>query len=160
MIHTVRVWLCIVLVVVGGAIIFWWVVIPLFERFAPRALVRRYQRLSMPFFLPLAGYVPGYGVVETIGRRTGLPRRTPVGGKLDGHAFWFVAGLGRQTLYVKNIQADPRVRVRTRGRWRSGTAHILDDDDGRRRMFTVSPMNGLFLWMAGVAPLSIRVDLD
>ena len=37
---------------------------------------------------------------------------------------------------VKNIQVDPRVRVRVRvgGRWRTGTAHILEDDDPRARL--------------------------
>ncbi len=37
--------------------------------------------------------------------------------------------------WVRNIQANPRVRVKVRGGsgvvWRAGTARILDDDDPR-----------------------------
>jgi len=34
---------------------------------------------------------PGYALLETIGRKTGKPRRTPVGDGLVGYQFWIVA---------------------------------------------------------------------
>ena len=34
---------------------------------------------------------PGDALLETTGRRTGLPRRTPVCDGLDGEVFWLVA---------------------------------------------------------------------
>jgi deazaflavin-dependent oxidoreductase (nitroreductase family) len=82
--------------------------------------------------------VPGFGVVETVGRRTGLPRQVPVGGRLSGDTFWLVAGIGRRANYVRNIEANPRVRVKVHGRWRSGTAHLCPDDDPRKRMLRMS----------------------
>jgi F420H(2)-dependent quinone reductase len=37
---------------------------------------------------------PGDALLETTGRRTGLPRRTPVCDGLDGETFWLVAQHG------------------------------------------------------------------
>ncbi|MGI8622138.1 MAG: nitroreductase/quinone reductase family protein, partial [Solirubrobacteraceae bacterium] len=56
---------------------------------------------------------------------------------LDGDTFWIVAGHGRQAAYVRNLQAEPRVRVKARGEWRTGTAHVLSPErregESRRR---------------------------
>jgi deazaflavin-dependent oxidoreductase (nitroreductase family) len=149
-----------ILIVLVSLALFWFVVVPLFERFAPPRVVRAYQRLAMPLFRSSAGFVPGFGVVETTGRRTGLPRRTPVGGHRKDGSFWLVAGIGRGTFYVRNIEANPRVRVKHLGRWRSGTAHLCPDDDARKRMFRVNPVNGVFLWLAGGDGLTVRIDFD
>ncbi|MEX2540011.1 MAG: nitroreductase/quinone reductase family protein [Actinomycetota bacterium] len=148
------------LIVLGSLAFFWIIVIPVFERFASPEVVRAYQRLTMPFFRLSCGFTPGFGVVETIGRRTGVVRRVPVGGRLSGDTFWLVAGLGRRANYVRNIEANPRVRVKVYGRWRSGTAHLCPDDDPRKRMIRISPINGFFLWVAGGDHLTVRIDLD
>jgi deazaflavin-dependent oxidoreductase (nitroreductase family) len=113
--------------------------------------------------------IPGDALLETTGRRTRRPRRTPVCDGLEGRTFWLIAQRGRDADWVRNIEANPRVRVKVSGPhagWRSGTAHILDDDDPRERQRILS--------QAGLArrlclstsnaqntnPLTIRVDLD
>ena len=78
---------------------------------------------------PLMRRNPLQTLLETTGRKSGEPRRTPLGGKLVGHEFWFVSEFGERSQYVRNIKADPRVRVRLRGRWHSGTARLVPDDD-------------------------------
>src|SRR5437763_804384 len=91
-------------------------------------------RLLNPVVVRLleAGLVPrGWALLETIGRRSGEPRRVPVGDGLRGERFWIVAEHGRHSDYVRNLEADPRVRVKARGRWRTGTAHVLPDEDPR-----------------------------
>ncbi|WP_369832291.1 nitroreductase/quinone reductase family protein [Mycobacterium sp. AT1] len=70
---------------------------------------------------PLMRRNPLQTLLETTGRTSGQPRRTPLGGKLVGQQFWFVSEFGDKSHYVRNIQADPHVRVRLRGTWRSGT---------------------------------------
>lgn len=143
---------CVALAVIATAV---------YERLAPRRFVRAYQKFfGNPLFRPAAGIVPGWAVIETIGRRTGRPRQVPVGGGLRGKSFWFVAGDGRQTQYVQNIEADPRVRVRIHGRWRMGTAYVLADDNPRRRLLRLNPVNSLFIWIAGTDLLTIRIDLE
>jgi deazaflavin-dependent oxidoreductase (nitroreductase family) len=55
---------------------------------------------------------PGDALLETIGRRSGRPRVTPICDCLEGDNFWIVAQQGRSADYVRNIEANPRVRVK------------------------------------------------
>jgi deazaflavin-dependent oxidoreductase (nitroreductase family) len=103
----------------------------------------------------------GWAILETTGRKTGRPRRTPVGNGLDGDTFWIVAEHGRRAGYVRNIEADPRVRVFVAGRWHAGTARIVPEDDPRERQRLLGHrLNAAFVRLMGTELLSIRVDLD
>jgi deazaflavin-dependent oxidoreductase (nitroreductase family) len=60
-----------------------------------------------------AGFAPrAFAPLETTGRRSGLLQYTPVGSGLQGDTFWLVAAHGTQADYVRNLQANPRVRSR------------------------------------------------
>ena len=125
-------------------------------RFMTNRLVNRIVR-------PLAarGLAPGVALLETTGRKSGEPRRTPVGDGLRGGAFWIVTEHGYASSYVKNIQANPRVRVRAGGRWRTGTATILPDDDPEARLrWLKRPVNDTALRAVHTQKLVLRVDLD
>jgi len=109
-----------------------------------------------------AGFAPrAFALLETTGRRTGLPRHTPVGNGLMGDTFWLVAAHGTQADYVRNLQAEPRVRIKVGGVWRSGTATVLPDDDpgGRSRTLPYQWDAAIGRMMAS-APLTVRIDLD
>ena len=134
--------------------------VALFERLAPRRWVRAYQRAANPWFRRWTGIAFGWAVIETTGRRSGRPRQVPVGGRLRGDTYWCVAADGRLSAFVRNIEADPRVRVRVHGRWRDGTAQPLPDDDVRRRLLRMNPVNSFFVAVAGKDPLTIRIDLE
>jgi deazaflavin-dependent oxidoreductase (nitroreductase family) len=104
-----------------------------------RRRVRWLQRyvLNPPVkLLVWAGLVRGHVLIETTGRRSGKPRRNVVGMHIDGNIGWVVAEHGRHAGYVRNIDANPEVRVRIRRRWRRARAHILDDDDAHARLAT------------------------
>jgi deazaflavin-dependent oxidoreductase (nitroreductase family) len=107
------------------------------------------------------GYLPGWVVIETTGRRTGRPHRVPVGGGVRDGSVWVVAGR-RDADYVRNIEARPSVRVRVHGRWRKGIAHVLPEDDPRRRALRTNPANGLFVAVASAVAdqVTIRIDLE
>jgi hypothetical protein len=88
---------------------------------------------------------------------------------LEGETFWIVAQRGRASDFVRNIEANPRVRVKgslSRTGWRTGTAHVLDDDDPEERVRVLSRGNRwrrLCLQASGsmgTSPLTVRVDLD
>ncbi len=103
-----------------------------------------------------------FALLETTGRRTGRPRVTPVGNGLTGpDTFWLVAAHGWQSDYVRNIRRYPAVRVKIAGRWRTGTATPLPDDDPAARSRTLP-----YRWDAAIGramasrPLTIRIDLD
>ena len=121
-------------------------------------------RLLNPVMVRLleAGLVPrGWALLETTGRRSGLPRRVPVGDGLRGDTFWIVAEHGRHADYVRNIERDPRVRVRARGRWRTGTARLLSDDDPRALLRALKrPLNDAGLLVMATEPLVVRIYLD
>ncbi|MET9761492.1 nitroreductase/quinone reductase family protein [Streptomyces sp. NPDC006372] len=109
---------------------------------------------------PVLRRLPLQTVLETRGRVSGLPRRTPVGGRRVGDAFWLVSEFGERSQYVRNIKADPRVRVRVRGRWHTGTAHLVPDDDPVARLRQLPRLNGLGVRAFGTNLLTVRVDLD
>ncbi len=104
---------------------------------------------------------PAWSLLETTGRRSGQPRRTPVGNGLRGDTFWVVTEHGWHADYVKNIQADPRVRVKVGGRWRTGTAQLLPDEDPYAKLRELGrPLNDSVLLAVGTEQLVVRVDLD
>jgi deazaflavin-dependent oxidoreductase (nitroreductase family) len=113
-----------------------------------------------PIVSVVAGYVPWWALLETTGRKSGLPRRNPVGNGLDGNTFWIVAEHGRGAGYVRNIQADPGVRLRVNRRWRTGVAHLLFDDDPRERQRQLPRFNTAVVRIMGTDLLTVRIDLD
>ena len=121
-------------------------------------IVRTAARLGIP--LPLVV------ILETRGRKSGQPRRIPVGKAITGDTLWIVAEHGRHAGYVRNIEANPQVRVMVAGHWRTGTAHLLHDDDPRRRLRYIasrrprSRVNAATVRVMQTELLTIRVDLD
>ncbi|MFG2560098.1 nitroreductase/quinone reductase family protein [Streptomyces sp. NPDC048496] len=109
---------------------------------------------------PLIRRLPNQTLLETTGRTSGLPRRTPVGGRRAGKEFWLVSEYGEKSQYVRNIRANPEVRVRIRGRWHAGTAHAVPRDDPRARLRTLPRFNSVAVRALGTDLLSVRVDLS
>ena len=99
--------------------------------------------------------MPGRALLETIGRKTGRPRRTPVGD-------------GMRADYVRNLAKNPRVRLKLRhgilARWHSGTANVLPHDDPRERQrwlaqkLPASRTNAAIVRLLGTELLTIRID--
>jgi deazaflavin-dependent oxidoreductase (nitroreductase family) len=113
---------------------------------------------------------PGYALLETTGRKTGKPCRTPVGNGRIGREFWLVAEHGMKSGYVQNIARSPRIRLKLREglrmRWHTGTAHILSDDDPMERQRWLatqlpgSASNARAVRLFGTNLLTVRIDLD
>jgi deazaflavin-dependent oxidoreductase (nitroreductase family) len=124
--------------------------------------------IKLAFAVGLA--LPGYALLETIGRKTGKPRCTPVGDGGIGKQFWLVAEHGMKAGYVLNVQRNPRVRLKLRdglrARWHTGTAHLLPDDDPRERQrwlashLPSSAGNARAVRLFGTQLLTVRIDLD
>ena len=113
---------------------------------------------------------PGYALLETTGRKSGKLRRTPVGNGRIGNEFWIVAEHGSKAGYVRNIESNPRVRVKLRdglrARWYSGTAHLLPEDDPHERQRWLAAKvpgasgNAAAVRLFGTQLLPVRIDLD
>ena len=118
----------------------------------------------------LSIFPPGYALLETIGRKTGKPRRTPVGNGRVGQQFWLVAEHGMKAGYVRNIAKNPHVRVKLRAgfhaRWHTGTASLLLDDNPRERQRWLaqqhlgSASTAAAVRLFGNQLLTVRIDLD
>src|SRR5215469_7385324 len=134
-------------------------------------LLQKYVlNLPIKMFFSLGIAPPGYALLETTGRKTGKPRRTPVGDGRVGRQFWIVAEHGTKAGYIRNIANNPRVRVKLRiglrARWHTGTASLLPDDDPRERQRWLSNQlpssagNARAVRLFGTQLLSIRIELD
>ena len=125
---------------------------------------------AVRLLLTLGLVPPTYALLETKGRKSGKPRRTPVGNGLDDGTFWIVAEHGTKAGYVRNLEHDPRVRIKIRDglryTWREGTAHALPDDDPRERQRKLGKghpgrwLNALVVRTVGTELLTVRIDLD
>ena len=121
-----------------------------------RRIVHTVQRLVVN---PIGRRLP-LTMLETVGRKSGQPRRTAIGGRVIDKQFWMVSEHGEHSHYVRNIKANPLVRVRIHGRWRTGTAHLLPADDAKERLRSLPGVNSALVRLAGSDLLTIRVDLD
>ncbi|PWR11220.1 nitroreductase family deazaflavin-dependent oxidoreductase [Micromonospora acroterricola] len=136
------------------------------SRALQQRLINPIVRLAWDWKLP----IPGDALLETTGRRTGQPRYTPVCDGLDGDVFWLVSQRGRRADWVRNVEADNRVRLKVgggrRARWRTGTARIVEDDDPRQRQRILGGggrARRLCLRTSKAvteSPLTVRVDLE
>jgi deazaflavin-dependent oxidoreductase (nitroreductase family) len=105
--------------------------------------------------------------LETIGRKSGEPRRVPLNGRAEDHQLWVISQHGRRAGWAYNVTANPRVRVRIKDEWRSGTATFEPDDDVVARARTIG--GGGKIGGAAVAvgmralqsdPISVRITFD
>ena len=128
-----------------------------FSKWVAKRLVNPFARLLLE-----RGLMPRtHALLETKGRKSGLPRRVPIGNGLRDGVFWIVTEHGYHADYVRNIQHDPRVRVKVGRSWHSGTAHILSEDDPRERMRALGrPVNDALVRLVGSEQLVVRIDLD
>jgi deazaflavin-dependent oxidoreductase (nitroreductase family) len=124
-----------------------------------RAAVMVFWRLTNPFARRLAFLMPWLVVLETTGRRSGKPRRTPLArGPIEGDVAWLIAVHGRHSTWVRNLESSPQVRLQVGLRWRTGTASLLPLDPQALERFNFYARSGPRT--LGIDPLLVRVDLD
>jgi len=115
-------------------------------------------RILSAFQLPLFVVRPpaGYGVLTTTGRQSGKTRRRCVRAVRRGDKAYIVAIKGTRTGWLRNVRANPNVRLRIRGGTLSGTARELLDASQRQAAMdayckAVSPFEHLEyrMWRSG-----------
>ena len=136
---------------------------------AVRAVQRHLLNPPIKAVFGLGLIPPGYALLETTGRRSGRPRQTPVGDGLVDRTFWIVAEHGRRAAYVRNIEAEPHVRilVRVDGSvvWLRGVASVLPEDDPHLRQRVLGQtslsrrLNAFAVRAMGTELLTVRIDL-
>ena len=121
-------------------------------------VARFFWRVFNPLAKRLAGVAPWWVVLETTGRKTGKKRQAPLArGPVDGNVTWIIAVHGRHSGIVRNIEADPHVRFRLRGRWHDGTASIHPMDNAIVSRFNTYGKAGPKT--LGWDPVLVRIEL-
>jgi deazaflavin-dependent oxidoreductase (nitroreductase family) len=107
----------------------------------------------------LAGLAPWWVVLETTGSKSGQPRQVPLArGPVEGTTTWVISVHGRHAGFAHNLVRSPRVRLKLRGRWYSGTASVEPLDPAVLSRFNrYGRMGPLTL---GWDPALVRIELD
>ncbi|MAE96004.1 MAG: hypothetical protein CL910_15205 [Deltaproteobacteria bacterium] len=67
----------------------------------------------------------GFVVVETVGRKSGTPRRSPLAATRIGEHVIVATFRGNRSQWVRNLAARPRTRYWIRGRVREARAFVM-----------------------------------
>ncbi|RIK40915.1 MAG: nitroreductase family deazaflavin-dependent oxidoreductase [Chloroflexi bacterium] len=100
--------------------------------------------------------------LETVGRVSGRPHEIEIWFAVHAGALYFLAGGGERADWVRNIRANPAVRVRINGQWLHGSGRIITgeaDDPLARRLLQekyASSGEDLTEWARVSTP--VRVD--
>ena len=90
--------------------------------------------------------------LQTVGRTSGQPRTIEIWFATDGERLFLLSGGRDRAHWVRNLRANPRVRIRLGGRSLDGTARIIEgqERDQAARQMLAAKYQG---WMPG-RPLS------
>jgi deazaflavin-dependent oxidoreductase (nitroreductase family) len=90
----------------------------------PRRLARFNRVVTNRVLGPLARYLPGFGVVWHLGRRSGRTYRTPVNVYRRGGGYVIALVYGAESQWVRNVVAVGGADIETRGR----RLHLIDPE--------------------------------
>jgi deazaflavin-dependent oxidoreductase (nitroreductase family) len=105
---------------------------------APPTRMRTIRPLTTRIFNPIArrfaGWLPGFGILQYRGRKSGRTYRTPINAFRRDDSFVFALTYGADVQWVKNVVAAGGCTLRTRGRDVLLVEPELFVDPGRRLM--------------------------
>lgn len=126
-------------------------------------LIGRYVANPLVRTLNKAGLLPkSTAEIETIGRKTGQKRIVPVTVNIDSDrtGAWLISQHGKHSGWGLNIDANPHVRLKYRGKWLAGTARFVPEDDVAARVRTFPKAEQAGLNALKTTPISVRVEFD
>ena len=125
----------------------------------PRRLARFNRVVTNRVLGPLARYLPGFGIVSHVGRRSGRAYQTPVNVYGRGGGYVIALMYGADSQWVRNVLAAGGAEIETRGR----RLHLVDPEVVRdpARSFVPKPVR-LPLRLVNVADFMLlsRTDAD
>lgn len=82
---------------------------------------------------------PGWVLLTTKGRKTGLPREVLLPCERFDDCVLVISTYGWRSDWIRNIQRDSNVRVTTAGHTAHGRAEIIEDVEARRQLVSAHP---------------------
>lgn len=104
--------------------------------------------------------------LQTTGRVTGRPRTIEIWFATDGERVYLLAGGRDRAHWVRNLVADPRVKLRIAGQTVAGTARVVEGEPAERiaRELLAAKYQGwrpgapLSRWAASSLPVEVTLD--
>ena len=101
--------------------------------------------------------------LQTVGRTSGQPRTIEIWFATDGERLFLLSGGRDRAHWVRNLRANPRVRIRLGGRSLDGTARIIEGqerDQAAREMLAAKyqgwvPGRPLSAWASTSLPVEV-----
>ena len=106
--------------------------------FLPRS-IRGLQSAVVRLFRRYFERAPGWVLLTTTGRKSGLPREVLLPCERSRDALIVISTYGWQSNWIRNIRDDPRVRVTCAGWIVSATAEIVEDLETKRALVLAHP---------------------
>ena len=106
--------------------------------FIPRA-IKPVQAAIVRAFRRYFERAPGWVLLTTTGRRTGLPREVLLPCERTADALIVISTYAEVSNWMRNIRRDPRVRVTCAGWHVPARAEIVDDLDAKRALVSAHP---------------------
>ena len=104
------------------------------------------------------------GVLVTTGRVSGRPREVVLWFAVDDGRVVMLAGGGRESDWVRNLQAQPRVELRANGAVVRGTARIVEgqaeDPHVRDAIAAKYGTTGMKTWLRTALPVVVDLDAE
>src|SRR5215813_11451991 len=105
----------------------------------PRVIIKPLQTALVRVFRRYFEQAPGWVLLTTTGRRTGLAREVLLPCERFAEAMFVISTYGRRSDWIRNLTREPRVSV-TCGRWVvPARAEIVDDLDAKRALVSAHP---------------------
>ena len=89
---------------------------PLLLRYRPRWIAAFNLKVTNRITAPFVTWLPGFGVITHIGRKSARPYRTPVNVFQRGSEYVFFLTYGSDVQWVKNVVAKGSCSIETHGR--------------------------------------------
>ncbi len=106
--------------------------------FIPRR-IRRVQAALVNSQRDYFSRAPGWVLLTTTGRRTGLPRETLLPCGRSGNHVFLISSYGWQSDWIRNLRKNPKVKVTCDGVVVSGHAKMIEDLDDKTRIVSEHP---------------------
>src|SRR5919106_651251 len=119
--------------------------------FLPRVVLKPLQSLVVRAFRRYFERAPGWMLLTTTGRKTGLPREVLLPCERSRDWLYVISTYGRRSDWMRNIARDAHVRVTAAGWSIPARAEIVDDLDEKRAIVGDAP----FFPAMPIAPLNL-----
>jgi deazaflavin-dependent oxidoreductase (nitroreductase family) len=106
--------------------------------FIPTA-IRRPQAALVNLFRQYFERAPGWVLLTTTGRKTGLLREVLLPCERSREALIVISTYGWRSHWIRNLQRDPRVRITVGGWVVSGRAEVIEDLERKHSIVSADP---------------------